>query len=59
MAQLQTWSSVVCLYTHEKYVRGVPHKVCQTSGFYWINQCAKNSVLTYYRLYVTTLFFAH
>ena len=42
------------MYTHENYVRVVPHKVCQTSGFYWISRCAKNSVLTYYRLLAVT-----
>ena len=54
MAQLQTRSSLVCMYTHENYVRGVPHKACQTSGFYWISRCAKNGVLTYYRLLALT-----
>ena len=42
------------MYTHENCVRGVPRKVCQTSGFYWISRCAKNGVLTFYRLLALT-----
>ena len=54
MAQLRTWSYYVGMYTHENFVRGVPHKVCQTSGFYWMGRCAKNGVLTYYQLLALT-----